>query len=225
MMKSMTVPVVKRIRKTTRQTQIYCNNKKAEDFHKATAFKRCTTWYAKEKRKPNGLSARKVVESVNDDYGTNISVRTVQRYVKNRLVGLSPEKNGPRPGFLPKETFAILLDAFELFIQINQINANADNKVVAKLNTFIHETIGLHSASNSRSLLRQLLSKTKVDLTAHSIPAAKERRVRWTTHDNIKMWFNNWKQILHDHEFGFMRGDKFVILPAQLQQIINLDKR
>ena len=220
----MTVPGVKRIRKTTRQTQICRNNKKAEDFNKATAFKRCTTWYAAEKLKPKGLSARKVVESVNEDYGTNIPVRTVQRYVKEGTVGISPQKKGPAPGFLPKETFAILLDAFESFIQINQINANADDNVLAKLNTTIHETIGLHSASNSRSLLHQLLSKTKVNWTARSIPAVEERRVRWTTHDNIKMWFDNWKRILHEHEFGFMRGDKFVIPPAQLRRIINLDE-
>ena len=137
---------------------------------------------------------------------------------------VSPENNGPsRAGFLPKETFAILLDAFESFIQINQINANADDNVLAKLNTFIHKTIGLHSSSNSWSLLNQLLSKMKVNLTACSIPTAKERRVWWTTHDNIKMCFDNWKRILHEHKFGFMCGDKFVIPPAQLRRIINLD--
>ena len=95
MTRSMTVPGVKKIRKTTRQTQ---------DFHKAKAFKRCTTWYAKEKRKPKGLSARKVVESVNDDLGTNISVRTVLRYVQIGMVGVSPKKNGPAPGLLPNES-------------------------------------------------------------------------------------------------------------------------
>ena len=124
------------------------------------------------------MSARKVVESVNDDYGTNISERTVQRYVKKGMVGISPEKNGPRPGLLPTETFSILLEAFESSIQINQINANADDNALKKMNTSIYETISTHSASNSWRLLHQLLSKSKVNWTVRSIPAAKEGRVR-----------------------------------------------
>ena len=218
------LPGVQIIRKTTKQSQIIRQNEKKEGINKSVAFKKCTAWYAVEKPKKGGMSARMVVDSVNKEYETNISVRTVQHYVKNHRLDMSPQKTGPRPGLMPKESFETLLDAFQSFVQINQINCQPNKNRLTKLNRCVHKAVGFKSYSESRSLVNQLRSRGGVDLSAQCIPSCEERRVRWTTYDNIKLWFDSWKRTLLEYRFMFFRDGEFVIPDSQLRRIINLDE-
>ena len=169
------LPGVKNICKTTKKSLICCQNKRKKEINKSAAFKKCTTWYAKEKKNQQGLSATRVVDSVNYEFGTNINVRTVQHYVQNNCVGMSRQKTGPTPGLMPKEYFATLLDAFHLFVQINQINCETHKNLLTKLNPCVHKTVRLKSHSKSRRLVNQLRSCGVVDLSVQCIPTCKER--------------------------------------------------
>ena len=53
----------------------------------------------------------------------------------------------------------------------------------------------------------------------------EERRIRWTTHSNLKLWFDSWERDLL--QLGFAEEDDkgtTVILEEQMKRILNLDE-
>ena len=46
---------------------------------------------------------------------------------------------------------------------------------------------------------------TAIDMTAGKFKHAEERRVKWTTHYNLELWFDDWEKVLG--ELGFFKED------------------
>ena len=202
-------------------------NKRIAHEHYKRAFKTACERYFAEKLKAKGLSALKVCEQVNKEFGTFVSHRTVLHYVnKLGLVGVSPGKRGPPNAGMSTECFRILLRAFESYKQINQINAegakNTQKNMIPVVNAVLHRN------NTSDCLYRQLMSASEVDWKASVQTQHEERRIRWTTYQNLAMWFSNWKNVLLELGFGEMDGvgpaAKFVIPDDQLGRILNLDE-
>ena len=58
-----------------------------------------------------------------------------------------------------------------------------------------------------------------------SINKAEERRVLWTTYNNLKMWFHNWGEDLVKLGFAYKDAKGGVIIPKeQLRRILNINE-
>ena len=77
----------------------------------------------------------------------------------------------------------------------------------------------------SEKLLVRLLKRTNVDLTSTVQESVEDRRLRWTTYANLKLWFESWGRDLV--QLGFATGGENVnciITEEHLSRIINLDE-
>jgi hypothetical protein len=84
----------KRIRLTAKQSQQHKVNKKRENDLIKQALKKATIILAAERKKKLGIGARKIALVVNSEFNTNLSWRTVSRYVQSGLEGTSPLRIG-----------------------------------------------------------------------------------------------------------------------------------
>ena len=86
-----------------------------------------TSWYAREKEKPDGLSSYAISKKVKVEFdGVGPSPRTLQRYANDGIGGTSPLKPGVQSD-IPKSLYKSLCIAFESYIRINQLNARDGN--------------------------------------------------------------------------------------------------
>ncbi len=67
------------------------------------AFKWATITYAREKQKKGGLSAKGVTELIKNEFKVELCTRSIQKYVKNGSIGVSPQRCGPK-GKIDKTT-------------------------------------------------------------------------------------------------------------------------
>jgi phage terminase large subunit-like protein len=193
------------------------------------AFKRATITYAREKQKKGGLSAKGVTELIKNEFKVEICTRSIQKYVKNGCIGVSPQRRGPK-GEIDELHFKNLCLAFESFIVINQNNGDARIRTYKKLAKLLQKEVygdsACHVGQQAHHLLQRVLNDTAINLNAGKTKNAEDRRVRWTNYKNISMWFDNWEHDLV--ELGFTRVDaitkKVTILPEQLRNMGNLDE-
>ena len=210
-------------RKTSNQKQKSRTNICRIWENEKQAFKVATATYNHEKRKKNGRSAQQVVDRINSQRNSNLNKRTIQHHVKLGNIGVSPTKRGPNPGNLSNKTWACLKDAFVSYIEINQANGDTHKNTRQDLKPLVNKAID--SKSDSWNMVDRLLDHTGVNLNATVNRAAEERRVRWCTYRNLKMWFGKWRQRLEELGFGYTDDDgKFVIPEDQLRRILNLDE-
>ena len=106
-------PKQRQVRKTSSGMQKFRVNKFDASDHAKKAFKRATSWYAKELDKTNGLSSYQISKKVKIEFdGVGPSARTLQRYAKMGLAGTSPVKPGVKSD-IPKCAYNSLCVAFE----------------------------------------------------------------------------------------------------------------
>jgi hypothetical protein len=130
-------------------------------------------------------------------------------------------------GKLPVDILNHLVGALESYIRINQGNGNGHallkKNLVARVNNIVSN---LHAYElGSDKLLCRLLKRTNVDISATVQESVEDRRLRWTTYANLKLWFDSWGRDLI--ELGFATGGengKCIISEEQLSRIINLDE-
>ena len=205
-----------------RLRQVEAISKKKE--HNA-AFKRATIMYDCERKKVDGLSARSVVELIRLDTDVQLCARTIQKKVKEGEIGVSPLRQGPK-GNIPDRHYINLCMAFKSFVTINQLNSNVRVLAPKRLAPLVKKVIYGEGDFDSRKLLRRVLCDTGIDLSKMKSHNAEDRRIRWTTKDNLDMWFENWEHDLV--ELGFAWQDdttgKIHIPEEMLWSILNLDE-
>ncbi len=77
----------------------------------------------------------------------------------------------------------------------------------------------------AREILRQLAWDTAIDMSSGKLNFAKERRVRWTTYDNLDLWFNMWERELLRHGLAELDAQGRPHIPCnKLRQILNFDE-
>ena len=191
--------------KTTRllphQVQTKRNNERKKRARHSAAHKAATAMYDEERKKskkdPTRLSAAKVAKLVNDEYGTNLTGRTISRYCSNDMAGKSPVGMGP-VGKLCHDIFTTLAGAMES-IRINQVNGNGlaitRKNLIWKVNAVVAHLYSNNTEKNPK-LLERLLKTTDVDLSSSAEENIEDRRHQWTTFTNLNLWFEVWESNL-----------------------------
>jgi hypothetical protein len=81
------------------------------------------------------------------------------------------------------------------------------------------------SQKAAEDILDHVVRDTAINLTNSKLHAAEERRIRWTTYQNLDLWFDSWERFLSDYGFGEYRDGKFVIFEDHMKKfILNLDE-
>ena len=195
--------------------------------HKNSAFKRATSLFAEQAKKPKKQrwSANQVKDYIETEFGKghSPSARRIQQYVKDGLVGVSPLKSGRRSE-IANFTFRTLINAVETFVVINQLNGRGGRMTKRVLSAKIKAVLGDAVYCSSR-MLGRVMQETTIDLMADVVHTAEQRRIQWTTYNNIKMWFENWENDLVELGFAFRDEKGDVIIPKeQMRRILNVDE-
>ena len=120
-----------------------------------------------------------IVREVNALYGSYLNNKTISRYVRAGLVGVSPLKQGP-VGDFPKPIYDALKGAYSTYLKLEQaesIKQSHTGKLTKKVNKCVNKA-GFQKTRDD------LARKLKRD-TAHEFEAGKgnvqeSRRVMWT---------------------------------------------
>jgi len=193
-------------------------------IYTSEAHKRCTSLYAEEKAKPNGMSADQVRACVLKEYEAKCvpSAKTIKRYVDDGKAGISPKKKGRPSTNIQESTFLILCNAYESFVRINQINGTTTPREIlaAKIKAVIGKT-----EICSFKLLDRIIKETALDFLASKSESVEQRRILWTSYNNLKMWFNSWCEAIEVLGFAERdeKGELFIPL-EQLARILNIDE-
>ena len=123
------LPGQKRIRRSTKQVMQENTNKMLENQRIDKAFIKACFKYEEEKGKKNGLSAAKIAQLYSVEYNVNLCARTIQKYVKDGKIGQGLQKRGPSPAGLSEASFALLTEAFETHVRLNQVNQDGHKKI------------------------------------------------------------------------------------------------
>jgi len=176
-------PKQRRVRGTAAAMQKFRVNKFDVNDHAKKAFKRATSWYAKELDKTDGLSSYQISKKVKIEFdGIGPSARTLQRYAKMGLAETSPVKPGVKSD-IPMCAYNSLCVAFESYVRINQLNRRDDKLTFDKLAAKINECMN-HNYKNK--LLNRVLCSTAKNLDASKMEYCEDRRVRWTTYSCLR---------------------------------------
>jgi len=135
-------------------------------------------------------------------------------------------KKGPE-GSVPNKILNILVNATESYIRINQGNGKGAaierKQLVQTVNNVAAPLFDVPMYSNR--LLQRILDNTDVMLSAGVQNIVEDRRIRWTTYSNLKLWFDSWGEDIVELGFGYHDADgKVVISDDQLARILNLDE-
>ena len=144
--------------------------------------------------------------------------------MKGGLIDTSPKKMGTR-GNLPLPAFNTICTAFHSFVTIHQINGKGGELNRRRLRDRVNRVLGKDSINLSYKMLDRILAETAVELHSSKVNGVEERRILWTTYNNLKMWFGNWKIDLLNLGFATQtdEGD-IIICDDQLRRILNLDE-
>ena len=52
---------------------------------------------------------------------------------------------------------------------------------------------------DATGLLNRVVCDTATDIHAVKLNCAEDRRIRWTTYQNLDLWFNSWEVFLVDY--------------------------
>ena len=187
--------------------------------HKSAVHKEAVRLYLKEKEKPGGMLLRQVQDHIAKKYSVTVHYSRISRYANEGLLNASPKKMGPACTFA-KSMYKLLCDALSSFIPINQMNARAgDNSRIKLIDTLV-KTLSI-SSTKASTLLTRLLRDTAED----KMNCAEDRRIRWTTFQNLDLWFNSWEFFLIEFGFAYHNANgELVFEDDALSRILNMDE-
>ena len=112
----------------------------------------------------------------------------------------------------------------ESYIKINQFNGkNVENSRNNRHNCMM-KVMGKEENIVSTSLLNSIFHTTAVDILSTQTTNVEERRIIWTTYNNLNSWFDNWEHDLEDLGFAKRDEEGDIYIPVeQLSHIINVD--
>ena len=92
------------------------------------------------------------------EFGVEIKARTIQREICEGRVGVSPKKMGPQ-GYFPPKTFNNLVNAFESYIGIMQMNGHGGTLSNNKLKILLKKCTSPSISCDTMSLLHRNCKK------------------------------------------------------------------
>ena len=110
-------------------------------------------------------------------------------------------------------------------MKINQLNGQSVENSRKNLHNRVMKVMGQEENIVSTSLLNSILQATDVKILSTLTTNVEERRIIWTTHNNLKSWFDDWEHDLEDLGFANRDEEGDLYIPVeQLSRIINVDK-
>jgi hypothetical protein len=191
---------------------------------------RATILVAMVREKENHGPTRSIVKQVEREFAAqghpvSLNTKTVDCYMQNDLIGCAPLTSGYE-GVIPKAAFNLLVLAIELFIQIKQLNS--DVIVRKQLLIVLNELCGIKSdICVKENMLERVMAATTISLYVNIAVAIEERRLMWTTYNNLFKWFMSFKAFLLKYGFATPGNDSkhhLIFNKAMLQRILNADE-
>jgi len=201
----------------------------------ATAMKLATSRLKANSKLPDGhvdkKSINRIVKEVNDLCDSNISPSTVGKYFRAGLINVSPKKRGPTGPF-PKPIFESLKWACASYLQLEQAEGKTQSSIkdMAKR---VNACVNHGGFTKCQDDLTKKLRNATADLfTIGKVNVMEHRRLQWTTHQNLDLWFTTFKTTLIDLGFGrqVTPGEEtnvegeILFFEGQLKRIVNLDE-
>jgi hypothetical protein len=221
---------LKKTRKTSHQRQIYRQNERKAKEAYAQALAQATTLIVTErgKEKENACPTQSIITKVEGEFHArgfevSLSKATVNRYVRNDMIGSAPLVRGYE-GIIPKAAFKLLVLAVESYIQIKQLNCEV---IVRKqLLVVVNKMCGIASIDRIKeNMLDRVMRSTPVSFYAIVAPPVEERRLLWTTYDNLHTWFMSFKEFCFQFKFATPNcNSDAVFSPEMLRRIANVDE-
>ena len=91
-------------------------------------------------------------------------------------------------------------------MKINQLNGQGVENSMKNIHNRVMKVMRKEENIVSKSLLNRFLQATAVEILSTLTTNEEERRIIWTTHNNLKSWFDNLEHDLED--LGFAKRDK-----------------
>ena len=180
-------PKRKQIWHTARATQQRRVDNLAEKRHKSEAHKAAVRLFHAEKQKPDGgMSIRMVYDAITAKYETCPSIAAISRYTKQGLINASPMRTGPI-GHISAVAYKFLCQAYKSLVPINQMNACAGDNSRAKMIPMFAKTFNIGTVA-ATGLLNRVVRNMATDINAEKMNCAEDRRIRWTTFQNLDLW-------------------------------------
>ena len=147
---------------------------------------------------------------------------TILGMVKSGQVGVSPVKRRTKSDLT---TFYVQKNeqGLRIICDHSQINGDAKETGMKRLCIRVNSAVR-DSNSLSTSLLRRLVDATALNFSATKSSSTESRRVLWTTHRILKLWFDNLIINIVELGFGRMKNGELFIPDDQLEIILNLDE-
>ena len=150
------------------------------------------------------MSLREVQDQITKKYSFTVHYSMISWYTNKGLLNALPKKMGPI-GTLSKSTYKFLCNALSSFIPINQMNTCAADNTQFKLIATLVKMLS-NSSTEVDKLLRRLLRDTAINtMSGDKLNSSEDRRIWWTTFQNLDLWFDSWESFLGD--FGFTHYD------------------
>ncbi len=215
--------------RTSHQCQInHQNAQKGKEVY-AQALMHAMILVAGAREKENHELTWSILKQVERAFATqghpvSLNTKTVNCYVQNDMV-CAPLLRGYK-GVISKAAFNLLVLTVESFIQIKQLNS----KVIMwkQLLIVLNELRGIKlDIRVKENMLGQVMAATTASLNVNVVVAVKERRLMWTTYDNLFKWFMLFKAFLLKYGFATPRNDSKrhpIFNKRMLQCILNINE-
>ena len=136
-------------------------------------------------------TADAIVASVNTRCGTNVNARTVRRYVGDGKIGIIICKRGKKSA-IPDEAMEVLKDAMVSHVQLSNSGMKqmpTRKYMIMKLKEYLKTSKYSFKRMNCfyDRLIESVAHMISFNTTDYKI---EERRLRWTTYNNINVWFD-----------------------------------
>ena len=233
-MESSRKPAERKKRRTLAQSHSAKAAKKTQTDTYSRGMKIATLRVNENKKLPAGhpdkaKSNEAIVMQVNEEFGCTLATSTVNRKVRQGEINVTPTKCGPRGDF-DKATFLALTGAFSSFLKIEEANGKRQPTAV-ELKHRIHACVNRAGYSKSgRKLYERLTKETAGEFFRAKAQLVEQRRLLWTTHTNLDLWFNVLERTLLDYGFAQIAlpsdaaEGSLVFNPHQLHRIVNFDE-
>ncbi len=74
-------------------------------------------------------------------------------------------------------------------------------------------------------LMNHFVRNTATNINAVKLNYAEDRRIRWTTYQNLDLWFNSWEVFLVDNGFATVNTNSELVFDIEMmKRILNLDE-
>jgi hypothetical protein len=103
------------------------------------------------------------------------------------------------------------------------MNACAGDDSWAKMIPFFAKTFNIGTVKTT-GLLNRVVCDTATDINANKMNCVEDRRIRWTTYQNLDLWFDSWETFVVKYGFATINeGGSFHFTEEMIARILNME--